>query len=56
MNRHLGKHGRHCFKNALMKEKKIKYVKELLIIVYRKKKSANRVNSHLSQKQLKKAQ
>ena len=37
MKRHLGKHGRYCFKVALMKEKKIKYFQELLIIVYRKK-------------------
>ena len=37
-----------------MKEKKIKYFQELLIIVYRKKRSW--VISHLSQKQLEKTQ
>ena len=39
MKRHSGEHGRYCFKVALMKEKKIKYVQELLIIAYSKKRA-----------------
>ena len=37
----MGKHGRYCFKVALMKKKKKKNknVKELLIIVHRKKRA-----------------
>ena len=41
MKRHLGEHERYCFKVALMKERKIKYVQELLIIAYRKKRVQN---------------
>ena len=37
MKTHSGKHRRYCFKIALLQEKKIKNVQELLIIVYRKK-------------------
>ena len=35
MKRHMGKHWSHYLKIALMQEKKIKYIKELLIIAYR---------------------
>ena len=41
MKGHSGEHGRYCLKLALMKEKKIKYVQELLIIAYRKKRAQN---------------
>ena len=41
MKRHLGEHGRYCFKVASMKERKIKYAHEILIIAYRKKRAQN---------------
>ena len=39
MKRHLVKHGKHCVKVALIKEKKIKYVQKLLVVAYRKKRA-----------------
>ena len=39
MKKHSGKHRKYCLKVAAMKEKKIKYVQELLIIVYRKRRA-----------------
>ena len=38
MKRHSSKHGRYCFKVALIKEKYIKYVLEL-VIMFRKKRA-----------------
>ena len=54
IKRHSGKHRKYCFKIALIQEKNIIYVQELLIIMCRKKKSTNWVISHLSQSNLKK--
>ena len=39
MKRHSGKHGSYCFKVALMKGEKLKFVRELLITVYSKKRA-----------------
>ena len=56
MKRHSGEHGEYGFKVALMKEKKIKYVQRTSNYCVSQKKSAEWVNSYLSQRQIEKAQ
>ena len=56
MKRHLGKLGRYCFKVALMKGKKNQILLRTSNYCVSQKKSTNCVISHLSQKQLEKAQ
>ena len=55
MKIHLGKHGRYCFKVALMKEKN-QILSRTSNYCVSQKKNTNCVICHLSQQQLEKAQ
>ena len=56
MKRRSGKHGRYCFKGALMKEVRSRTSNNCVSQKKKKKKSTNLVISHLSQKKLENSQ
>ena len=56
MNRHLGEHGRYCFQSCLNERKKNEVRSRTSNYCVLQKKSAEWVNSYLSQKQIEKSQ